>query len=282
MELAFNELSQVPVLDDKYKANERMVLLSKTVAEARKRGFRNIRTHFSASEIKLTCNYTVHNWLFDKEFSFEHRSIFYDMFVQPFIKEGDEEIEEKYIEAYYFFEDAQNNIGKQECLGLASAFLNETLAISLQNNPAWLKNILKITVEKECVEEIADVHHVFSKECFHTSTIAGFIESISTLSLAETQMLPDNKPIHLAEHHGKQELGDLCDRLKHNPQVTEMRSMEWCRGKCNDFIRKVHTDGVVEIVLYKTDRKYALWVQTTGRNLRETKAIAEILTEKYS
>ena len=68
MELAFNEISRTPLLDDKYQANERMLLFAKTVSEARKKGFRNIRTHFSTNEIKLTQDYSVYNWLFDKEF----------------------------------------------------------------------------------------------------------------------------------------------------------------------------------------------------------------------
>jgi hypothetical protein len=61
-----------------------------------------------------------------------------------------------------------------------------------------------------------------------------------------------------------------------------MRSMEFCHGGCNKFIKKCHRTGIIEIVLYKTDRKYSLQVQTTGRNLRETEAIAEILNDQYS
>jgi len=113
-----------------------MLQLSKTVAEARKKGFRNIRTHFPANEIKLTNNYSLHNWLFDKDFPPENKAVFYDMFVQPFIKEGDYEIEEKFVEANFYFEDSENNISKQECLGLTSAYLSETLALSFQSNAA--------------------------------------------------------------------------------------------------------------------------------------------------
>jgi hypothetical protein len=58
-----------------------------------------------------------------------------------------------------------------------------------------------------------------------------------------------------------------------------MRSTNWGG---NAFIRKVHKEGIIEIVLFKTERQYALLVKTTGRNLRETKAIAEILDGHYS
>lgn len=282
MELAFNELSQTPLLGDKFNANARMVHFSEAVAEARRKGLINIRSHYATSEIKLTSDYSFRDWMFDRDFPAVYRELFYDMFLQPFIKEDDIEIEEKYIEANYFFEDTENQILKQECLGLTSAYLSETLAISFQSSPAWLKNTLRIIIERDNDVSVDIVYHVYSKECFGQNSIAEFIQSISSLNLVETTILPENKNIHLAEHHGKQELSELCNRLKYNLFVVEMRSMEWCRGKCNDFIKKVYPNGVIEVVLYKTDRKYALRVQTTGTNLHETQAIADILTEKYS
>ncbi|MDR1342610.1 MAG: hypothetical protein LBK18_05045 [Prevotellaceae bacterium] len=69
-----------------------------------------------------------------------------------------------------------------------------------------------------------------------------------------------------------------CERLKHNPYVEEMRSTDWGG---NRFIRKIHGNNI-EIVLHKTQRKYALLVKTTGRNLRETQGIAKILEEKFN
>ncbi|MDP3434252.1 MAG: hypothetical protein Q8T04_14990 [Bacteroidota bacterium] len=203
MELAFNEISHTPLVDDKYQANERMLLFSKAVAEARKKGFRNIRTHFATNEIKLTNDYSLYNWMFDKDFPAVNRELFYDMFVQPFIKEGEDEIEAKFIEANYYFEDSDNNIPKQKCLGLTSAYLSETLAISFQSSPAWLKNALKIIIEKDEVVSQDDVIHIYSKECFTQNSIIRFIENISTLNLVETTINPNDKVIHLTSHHGQ-------------------------------------------------------------------------------
>ncbi len=279
MELILNELSCVPISEDKYKANEVMLLFSKAVAEARKNGFRKIRTHFSANEIQLTNGYSLHNWLFDKEFPVEYRAIFYDMFVQPFLKEGDIEIEDKYIEATYFFEDAENNISKQECLGLLSAYLSETLAISIQTNPAWLKNILKITIEKDEIIEFGDVNNVFSKNCFSNISVKNFIDEISTLTLVKSNINPVDKKLHLTSHHGKKELNELWSTLKNSPYVIEAISVEWGG---NSFFKNPTANGKVDIVHLKSDRRYVLQVQTTGRTLRETKAIAEILENEYS
>lgn len=48
-----------------------------------------------------------------------------------------------------------------------------------------------------------------------------------------------------------------------------------------NFIRKVKEDGLVEIVMIWTDRKYGMVIKTTGRNIRETRKIAQIIQEKY-
>lgn len=278
MELTFNEISITPLLDDKYKSNERMLMFAKAVAEARKNGFRNIRTHVSANEIKLTENYSMSNWLFDKEFSAESRALFYDMFVQPFLKEGDEEIEERFIESNYFFEDPINQIPKQECLGLTSAFLSETLAISFQSNPAWQKNKLEVIIENEEFTSTEEVNHIFSKECFSNSSIADFVESITTLELVETNINPNDKHFHLTAHHGQKELTDFWNRIKNSPFVIEAISIEWGG---NSFYKKPQRDGKVDVVHLKSDRRYAMQVQTTGSNLRETIEIAKRLAEQY-
>ena len=278
MEQAFNEISRTPLLDDKYQANERMLLFSRAVAEARKNGFRNIRTHYSANEIKLTQDYSFHNWLFDKEFPAESRSLFYDMLVQPFLIEGDEKIEEKFIDATYFFEDLENQIPKQECLGLTSAYLSEIPAISFQSNPAWLKNKVGIIIEKGADISTEEVHHIFSKECFSQNSLADFVESISTLELFETNVNPDDKHFHFTIHHGQQELTELWNRIKNSPFVIEGMSIEWGG---NSFFKKPQRDGKIDIVHLKSDRRYAMQVQTTGRNLRETIEIANRLSEQY-
>lgn len=278
MELAFNELSQTPLLDDEYKAHERMLLFSKMVAEARRRGFRNIRSHFAINEIKLTNEYSLYNWMFDKQIPAVYRELFYDMFVQPFIKEGIDEIEEKYISADYYFEDSKNNIPKQKCLGLASAYLSETLSISFQSSPAWLKNTLIITIEKNDEVTSENVINVFSKECFIQDSISSFIDNIATLNIIETTLNPNDKEIHFTSHHGQKELNELWNRIKNSPYVVSGMSIGWGG---NSFYKNPKKDGKLDVIHLKSDERYALQIQTTGRNLKETVEIARRLTEKY-
>lgn len=103
-------------------------------------------------------------------------------------------------------------------------------------------------------------------------------QSNNDFFLTKTPIAPANKKVHLADHHGKKELNELCDRIKNSPYVLEMQSTDW-GGK--RFIRKVEATGLIQLVLHKTEKQYALNVQTTGNDLLETQAIAEILRAKY-
>lgn len=278
MELLFNELSTKPLSSDKYSAIEKMKLFSETVAEGRKRGFKRIRSDLDSHQIELTTNYSVHDWLTSKQFPEILRNNLYGMLIRPFIKEGDEARESAYIKADYFFEDKDNEVSKTKCYGLASAYIYETLTVSLQSSPAWLKNELRITITSgdSTVEE--NVPNIFSRNCFTIDQINSIVENLGDIVLLESDIAPDKKKIHLAVHHGQRELEELWDKLKNSPFVEEGRSIEW-GGKT--FYKNPKKDGKVDIVHLKSDRRYALQILTTGRNLRETTAIAKKLEERY-
>ena len=277
MELMFNELSVIPHSADKYQAIERMTLFAKTFKKSRGFGFKRIRSNVSVSEIILADDYTVHSWLIDSAVSPELKGFMFGSIITPFINEEDGPTEEAYIEAEYYYK--KNEADKVPCLGLAAAHLYELPTISLNTSEEWQRNLLPIIVEKNGSTEDHQIPNVFDESCFGEEGIATFVENLGEVELVETTLKPDEKDIHLADHHGKDELQALCNRLKHYKYVISMRSTDWGG---NTFIRKIHKDGVLEVTLFKSQRKYALWVQTTGRNYRETEAIAYKLRERYS
>lgn len=277
MELFFNELSNVPNSLDRYDANEKMIQFAKTFVKSRDYGFKRIRSHVSVSEIQLTNDYTVLSWLNDSYVSRELKAFMYGSIITPFINDADEEVEDAYIEAGYYYKNEEN---ESECLGLTAAYLYESLTISLNSSEEWLVNKLPLTVEKEETLKEFSIPNVFSENCFIDKAILGFVENLAELELQESPLKADDKDIHLADHHGKDVLKLLCNKLKHNEFIISMRSTNWGG---NTFIRKIHKNGgVIEITLCSSERRYALWVQTTGRNYRETQAIAKILNDKYS
>jgi hypothetical protein len=44
---------------------------------------------------------------------------------------------------------------------------------------------------------------------------------------------------------------------------------------------KISSDGKIDLVLYWEDAGYGMVIQTTGKNFRETKAIAEIIKNNF-
>jgi len=279
MELMLNELSISPKSSNRYDANDRMVQFVQTVKQAREKGFRKIRSHYQTNDIELSDGYSLYDWLNNREVSDVYRNFIYGTIILPFIKDEDVEIEDQFIEADFFFEDIAQGYHKTECLGLAAAYLYETLCISFASMPVWCRVKLPLLIERNQDLNRTHVFNVFAKESFDNVDLALYVENLGELELIETEISPNDKPIHLADHHGKLELKTLCDRLKQSVYIEEMRSANW-GGK--GFVRKVYPNGVIEIVLIKTTRKYALWIRSTGRNYRETLAIAEKLEERYS
>lgn len=275
----FNELSVNALSPDRFAANTKMRLFSETIAEGRQKGFLRVRSNDYTNQIQLTDDYTLYDWLHNKEVPEILKNNMYGMLVLPFIRDEDEEVAKNYVEADYFFEDTANGIPKTSCAGLAAAHLYETLSVSLQSNPAWTKNLLDITLEANGNNTPEQVNNVFSRACFALPAISNIVENLGELDLQETPIAVDDKEIHLTSHHGQQELKALWGKLKNSPYVEKGLSIEW-GGK--RFIRKTYADGKIEIVDNNTDEGYALLITTTGRNKRETDAIAEILEERYS
>lgn len=280
MELFFNELSTTPLSANKYDAKAKMQKFAQAIGKARQMGFRNVRSYLASNQIELAEDYSLHSWMFDREMPEIERNLLLGMITQPFIKDEDNEIVDQYLEKRYLFVSEEYGIEKTECTGLATAHLYDMPGVSLSTQPIWDNIKLPIVIESEDGSSTTeDVYNVSSKESFEDDTMLQYVENLGTLSLKETDIPPNEKNVHLAQHHGQAELAELWDKLKNSPYVIEARSTDW-GGK--RFIRKTYANGVIEIVLHKTQRQYAMWVRTTGNNLRETIAIAEVLEKKYS
>ncbi|AFU67856.1 hypothetical protein P700755_000877 [Psychroflexus torquis ATCC 700755] len=279
MELFLNELSIYPVSVDKYIARDKMKSFIQSVAKAKNNGFKKIFSDKYTYEIELASNYSLKDWFIDKEVSHDLKNFLFDFIVPPYINENDETIYSEYINSGYFFEDEEHNYAKSSCIGLAAAHLYESLTISFSSGQVWQRNQLPLIIEKGSESETVLKFNLFNKESFDDPSLSEFIENLGEVELIEATILPKDKAIHIADHHGQNELDTLSKRIRNSPYVVSIRSTNW-GGK--QFIRKVHNTGVIEIVLVNSQREYALLIQTTGRNYRETKEIANKLKDRYS
>lgn len=162
--------------------------------------------------------------------------------------------------------------GKQ-CVGLSYASIMDSLSVSLGDSE-W-KSIVKIKKDDETV----DVRNVSNQT--HVEEHSEWIDSLNDIVLVECNIKPEEKIIHLRDDHGKDKLSDFSKRICKSPYVISIINSLPFNSKDKNFIRKVKADGVIECVMCWTDKGYGLAIQTTGRNLRETERIAEILKEQY-
>jgi hypothetical protein len=250
---------------------------ARTAKTAKDNNIRYIRSDYSTSGINLTDTYTMYDWLFDRGFSGENRTFrdfLQSMITPPYI--GEDRADE-YLSHDYFFEDIDNGVARQECIGLAAAYLYDGICISLQNGDAWQKNRLQIIIGENNAAQVCEtVLNVYSSNCFLNHDIINRIQQASNVHPVTTPIPPHEKEIHISHHHGKKELKKLWGKIFMNPYVESARSIEWGG---NNFI-KAKKDGIIEIVLVNTDRRYALQVKTTGSNFYETEYIKKILKEQ--
>jgi hypothetical protein len=279
MKLMLNELSMHPSLSSKHEAAAVFDTFSRTAGMAYRQGIKKIQSDLSTDKITLFDNYSLYNWLFDKEFEKKNRTyrdFLSGMITLPFL---DEDKEDDYYSANYFFEDTENNIQKTKCLGLAAAYIENSLSIGFSNGPAWGRNTLKIIVEKDKNTINTLILNVYSEKCFYVSEISDAVAERINVDLLTTDIPAIEKICHLAHHHGIDDLRNLWEKLRNNPYIISARSTEWGGDK---IIRKVTGDGLIEVVLVKTDKKYALQIQSTGRNLHETRRIACIIESRLN
>lgn len=99
--------------------------------------------------------------------------------------------------------------------------------------------------------------------------------------LTESDLPIKDKKISLRDDHGANVLMDFSKRLIKCPYVTGIVNSLPFHSHERRFIRKIREDGLIEIVLPWTDQGYGVVVKTTGRTMKETEKIAEIIMEKY-
>lgn len=280
--MTYNELSSFPVSVNKYIADKKMAQFINTYGKARSYGFRRIRFAYQLHEIDLADGYTMQQWLFETT----HRNLkdlLLSAFTYPFIDDIDEHEAVEYISHHYFFEDTINGIVRTECLGFAASYIYETLSISLSGSTVWENNLIIITKvnDETQVNEAVKVANVFSEECFDRQQIQDYIDNIGEVELVETDLSPREKQIHLRDDHGIDVLRPFANRLANSRHVLAVINSLPFNSQTTQFIRRVYADGILEIVLHWDDRGLGMVVQTTGRNMRETKYIAELLENNY-
>ena len=162
----------------------------------------------------------------------------------------------------------------QECLGLVFAYLFNSASLSL-NQESWACPNISILCDSEkiSVRNISNSNHI----AVHND----YFEKQIQINLLECDLPFEDKKIKLSEDHGKDILMDFSKKIVKNVYVCEvLGSLPYSNHK-RKFIRNVCSDGCIDICLPWTDQGLGIRIKTTGRNMRETRMISQIIEEKY-
>src|ERR1700722_8620442 len=122
----FNELSVPQSCKTKFAAHEYMIMFSEAMKAASEKGFQKIRLDTDTDKMILYTGYSLKDWLNDKTIPERYKTALFGTFIKPFIAETEEAFN-KYDKAKYYFEDKKNKIKRTECLGLAAAYIHDSL-----------------------------------------------------------------------------------------------------------------------------------------------------------
>ncbi|MBI4648054.1 MAG: hypothetical protein HY738_16085 [Bacteroidia bacterium] len=279
MELFLNELSANYPVASHHAAKARMDGLISLFKKTKEEGFilcrfpKNFETH------TLFNDYTVLNWLNDSAIKKDLKDFYLSYRKYPF-ETGIEEEENNFIVGNYILNEPQETrFNGAITEGLAWAFICDTLAISFPANIVWQKTSINLIEDKNGNRNNVTVNH--ASEVPHFAVLQNWINSIKTITLSETQLLPNQKSIHISDDHGKDKLEKIAKKLCRSVYVTEIPYSLPLHPHTKCFINKVYHDGKIAVTLFDYDEGFSMMVQTTGKNLRETQTIAEILKDMY-
>ena len=279
MNLAFNELSFQPMVDNEHLLKDKLIMAANVLKLANTNyGFSHIVFPNHLGEIKVVGDKTFYEWAYAIPHQGDKNKILAltnkKQFTNDVLK--DQVVD---LNAYYF-ENSELGIEQTYCHGLATAHLTETAAISLCTHTFWEQNTIGFFKENLVTEHVR-AYNICLDSSFEDEILDTYLGNIAKIELIKTTLMPDEKSHHFRDDHGTDVLTAFANRLKNSEYIISIINSLPFNSQITQFIRRIHPDGKIEIVLYWEDKGYGMVVQTTGRNFRETKAIAQKLKDKY-
>lgn len=281
MNLIFNEVSFLPNPKTEQQLLHSFISLASLFAKCKSNyGFKHIVFPTDIGEIKISDNKTFFDWVYNISDPGK-KNLFLSLIKKPFVRDildGSIDI----INEYYFVSE-EYNIPETYCSGLAVAYERKLLTISLNTCMLWeattisFKKIINENFETHdvLVNNISLEHHLVDH------TILDFINSKIPVQLIETAVDHSIKSISLRDDHGYDRLLSFAKKLVKSTYVTSVINSLPFNPNSVNFIRKIYSDGKIEIVMHWEDAGIGLIIQSTGRSYSETEQIAQILKSEF-
>ncbi len=258
MDLFFNELS----VDERNSINQESIsILVEIYRELQNYGITTCRIDSEDSFRLLQMIQDMPNFMNVKNF-------YFSFFRAPYESETVERQQDIYLEHDWTY-------NSKACIGLALASVLDSAGLSIYEEK-W--NIAFVELKRD--EDEVRVRNICKKE--HVDQHIPQLQLDEEPELIECTLKFEEKRISLRKDHGQDVLMDFSRRLIRCPYVVGIvNSLPFSPNNRRRFIKRVHNDGLIEIVLPWTDEGYGVVVKTTGRNIRETERIGQIIYEEY-
>lgn len=273
-DMVFNELSIYPLAVDKTGSYNRIKTFISTFKKGKEFDFNKIRFDDAFDQISLSVDYTLNDFCNDNH---TIGVLLRGLARYPFIDDNSDE-EKRYIESKFLI---RKNGAKKKTCGLAAAYLYSTIGIGYLSDEYWgnFEHLLEIEGDEK---GLTTVLCASKREHFETDVFGRWIDANTEVILIKCHLSVAEKKIALRDDHGKDKLMSFSKKILKSPYVISVINSLPYNSAERNFIRKVYPTGNIEIVLTDTDMGLGLVVKTTGRNLRETKTISEVLKNNYA
>lgn len=274
MEACFNDISSLPI--DAMNASELLGKYASVIKGVYTKGYHKIRYDKELCLIYLYDEVSIRDLCKRHPHEPEFQLIL-STFTRPGIDEQNEEYVNKFVNTSFELPtDSKGNIANS----FSYAYASNTICVGFESDSAWgqCMHSLKVTCDDTCIQIqwpcISNINHLSSP------AFLKWFEQNTPLVLKESTINSNDKTIHITDDYGKDVLLALSSRIKNNKYVEEIYSAPY-RPHHNKFIYEITPSGIITIVLTQTPQHLSLTLKTTGRNLRETKAIADIIERQY-
>lgn len=277
MSLVFNEVSFLPFLKDDYELVQKFDDLLKVLIYVKEKyELSSVIFPKDIHTLEVLSNRTFVDWITNIPHP-RMRDTILSIIRKPYVEDILEDKGEL-LNKFYF----DNELIKEKyCEGLVIGLLKGKVMLSLNTNVCWGTyeiNFKEIIDENFNTKDVS-VKNITVKE--HVDFVNNELLYSQELKLKKCELDSSQKTISLRDDHGKDILKNFAKRLVKSEYIVSVINSLPFNPNDKALIRNVYADGKIEIVLYWEDQGFGMIVQTTGRNIRETKEISEIILKKY-
>ena len=268
-----------PLCSSEQEVENRMDKYILTLKNAGLHGIKKVRYADDLTSVLLTDTCSMQDYC-NTRMNIDGIRLVLSMATKPQVPEDNDAVLKSYLET-------ETSIIQNDSLvqadGFNAAFCIGTYCIGFASDAFWTGLQYQINVSSNGESEQHIWFCVSAPEHYEDAEFQEWIDNQLPLELQTSVLEPAKKFIKLRQDHGKDKLMEHAKLLVNSPYVDSVLTSLPFENYTKKYINKQSdfAHGLVDVVLFWEAQGYSMRVKTTGRNIRETLAIAELLTKQY-